>query len=98
MDTISVEEKFGKYSPTVCYEAAEKGLEENGIQILKKRPIAWFLLGQTEISGNEAIFNLSFRFGAETIATLAFNGSYSDRAAVDAVCEKIFKIVRSNLE
>lgn len=89
-------EASGK-TPTEVYEAAVETFEQRGIEVWKKRPIAWLAMIRATIDGYSVEGNLAARFSMPTSYILSLSSEEMTDEALGRVADELVTALNETL-
>jgi len=93
MAKIDLKHPFPGKSAGDCYKAMLLVVDQAGYKIFKKRDIAWLVICDGKLSGNNVNLTLAIPFGSPTSVSLSLSCDDLNEDSLNIEAERIFSLL-----
>ena len=93
MAKIDLKRPFPGKSAGECYKAILLIVDKAGYKIFKKRDVAWLVICDGKLLGNNVNLTLAVPFGSPTSVSLSLSSDDLDVTALNTEAERIFGLL-----
>jgi len=91
MSTVRVTKEFQGISADEAYTLAENALEASGLEIWKRRPLAWLIMADLNDDNGTIRGNVACRPGNGASITITLDSEDHDEPLLSSLVEKFFE-------
>lgn len=93
MSTVRETKEYPEMSADEAYKIAESALEESGLEIWKRRPLAWLIMADHADDTGTIRGNVACRPGAGASITITLDSDVHEESAMSNLVKDFFEVI-----